>query len=70
MGVATENKGFVFIIITVLFEKNSLVLPICTYVFLCVHAVCVQIPTKVKGIGSPRTVVTESCKLTNVSARN
>lgn len=53
-----------------LFEKNSLVLPICTYVFLCVHAVCVQMPTKVKGIGSPRTVVTESCKLTNVSARN
>lgn len=70
--VATEIKGFGLLLLLLFpFKKNSLVL---LNVYMCVsvyvHAICVQMSKKVKGIGSPRAVVIESCKLPNMGARN
>lgn len=72
--VATENKGFGALLLLLLlffFFKEFFSF---TYVYMCVpvyvHTICVQMPTKVKVIGSPRAVVPESCKLPDMGARN
>jgi hypothetical protein len=66
----TRNLGLLLLLLF-LFKDNFFSF---AYVSICVsvymHAICVQLPTKVKGIGSPRAVVTESCKLPDMGARN